>query len=54
MKKFIGCVNGTEYTDRGKFNEAVRKATEEGGTPSDYHAGGKGGLEAVVHQHGQA
>jgi hypothetical protein len=33
MKKFIGCVNGTEYTDRGKFNEAVRKATEEeGGT----------------------
>lgn len=26
MKKFIGHVNGVEYTDKKKFNEAVRKA----------------------------
>lgn len=29
MKKFIGNVNGVEYTDRKAFNEAARKAMEE-------------------------
>lgn len=28
MKKFIGNVNGVEYTDRDAFNEAVKKAME--------------------------
>ena len=31
MKKFIGNVNGVEYTDREAFNEAVKKAMENQG-----------------------
>ena len=33
MKKFIGKVNGVEYTDREAFNEAVKKAMEKQDEP---------------------
>jgi hypothetical protein len=33
MKKFIGNVNGVEYTDRETFNEAVKKAMEKQDEP---------------------
>ena len=33
MKKFIGNVNGVEYTNREDFNEAVKKAMEKQDEP---------------------